>query len=34
MPVFHWQRRDRDGLLDADPVSTELARTRALKMPF
>jgi len=34
MPVFRWQRRDRDGLLDADPVSTEQARTRALKMPF
>ncbi|HUM00241.1 MAG TPA: adenylate/guanylate cyclase domain-containing protein, partial [Mycobacterium sp.] len=34
MPVFRWQRRDRDGMLDGDPVSTELARTRALKMPF
>jgi adenylate cyclase len=35
MPVFRWQRRDRDGkLTDADPVATEQARTRALKMPF
>ena len=34
-PVFRWQRRDRDGrLTDADPVATEQARTRALKMPF
>ena len=35
LPVFRWQRRDRDGrLTDADPVATEQARTRALKMPF
>lgn len=33
MPVFRWQRRD--GLLaDDDLVSTELARTRALRMPI
>jgi adenylate cyclase len=33
MPVFRWQRRD--GLLaDTDPASTELARSRALRMPF
>ena len=33
MPVFRWQRRD--GLLaEADPAATELARTRALRMPF
>lgn len=32
VPVFRWQRRD--GLLaDADPVATERARTRALRMP-
>ncbi|HXA12980.1 MAG TPA: adenylate/guanylate cyclase domain-containing protein, partial [Mycobacterium sp.] len=35
LPVFRWQRRDRDGrLTDADPVATEQARTRALKMPY
>ncbi len=33
LPVFRWQRRD--GLLsDADPAATELARSRALRMPF
>ncbi len=33
MPVFRWQRRD--GLLaDTDPAATELARGRALRMPF
>jgi adenylate cyclase len=33
VPVFRWQRRD--GLLaDTDPASTELARSRALRMPF
>lgn len=33
MPVFRWQRRD--GLLaDTDPATTELARSRALRMPF
>ena len=33
LPVFRWQRRD--GLLtDADPTITELARARALRMPF
>ena len=33
MPVFRWQRRD--GLLaDEDPTATELARSRALRMPF
>jgi adenylate cyclase len=33
VPVFRWQRRD--GLLaDTDPAATELARCRALKMPF
>jgi adenylate cyclase len=35
MPVFRWQRRDRDGRLTAaDPVASEQARTRALRMPF
>ncbi|MCW2650253.1 MAG: cyaB 1 [Mycobacterium sp.] len=34
MPVFRWQRRDSDGLRDSDPVATEFARTRALRMPF
>src|ERR1700693_2102996 len=35
LPVFRWQRRDRDGrLTDDDPVATEQARTRALQMPF
>jgi adenylate cyclase len=33
VPVFRWQRRD--GLLaDDDPAATELARTRALRMPI
>ncbi len=33
LPVFRWQRRD--GLLiDSDPATTELARSRALRMPF
>jgi len=33
LPVFRWQRRD--GLLeDTDPAATELARSRALRMPF
>ncbi len=33
VPVFRWQRRD--GLLtDTDPAVTELARSRALRMPF
>ena len=33
VPVFRWQRRD--GLLtDSDPAATELARSRALRMPF
>lgn len=33
LPVFRWQRRD--GLLtEADPTTTELARSRALRMPF
>jgi len=32
-PVFRWQRRD--GLLtDPDPAATDLARTRALRMPI
>ncbi len=34
LPVFRWQRRDRDGRRDVDPVATEQARTRALKMPY
>ena len=35
IPVFRWQRHDRDDrLTEADPVATEQARTRALKMPF
>jgi adenylate cyclase len=33
MPVFRWQRRD-NLLADADPAATELARSRALRMPF
>ncbi|BBX75877.1 adenylate/guanylate cyclase domain-containing protein [Mycobacterium shinjukuense] len=33
MPVFRWQRRD-NLLAAADPATTELARTRALRMPF
>lgn len=31
-PVFRWQRRDAQ-LVDTDPAGTELARTRALRMP-
>ncbi len=33
IPVMRWQRRDML-LTDSDPATTELARTRALKMPF
>src|SRR6201999_647567 len=33
MPVFRWQRRDIL-LVEADPAATELARSRALRMPF
>src|SRR6201991_4469061 len=33
IPVMRWQRRD-SLLVDSDPAATELARTRALKMPF
>src|SRR3954452_10163493 len=33
LPVIRWQRRDTL-LRDGDPALTELARTRALKMPF
>src|ERR1700742_5002230 len=33
VPVIRWQRRDTL-LADGDPGITELARTRALKMPF
>lgn len=33
MPVFRWQRRD-NLLAEADPAATELARSRALRMPF
>ena len=33
LPVFRWQRRD-NLLADADPAATELARSRALRMPF
>jgi adenylate cyclase len=33
MPVFRWQRRD-NLLVEADPAATELARSRALRMPF
>jgi adenylate cyclase len=33
MPVFRWQRRD-NLLAEADPSATQLARTRALRMPF
>ncbi len=33
MPVFRWQRRD-NMLAEADPAATELARSRALRMPF
>lgn len=41
MPVFRWQRRealladfDPDATPDSDPADTELARSRALRMPF
>jgi adenylate cyclase len=33
LPVIRWQRRDTL-LADGDPTITELARTRALRMPF
>ena len=33
IPVMRWQRRD-SLLTETDPAITELARTRALKMPF
>ena len=33
VPVFRWQRRD-NLLAEADPATTELARSRALRMPF
>lgn len=33
MPVFRWQRRD-NLLTEADPATTELARSQALRMPF
>ncbi|QUR69206.1 HAMP domain-containing protein [Mycobacterium spongiae] len=33
VPVFRWQRRD-NLLAEADPAATELARSRALRMPF
>lgn len=33
VPVIRWQRRD-SALADSDPAITELARTRALRMPF
>jgi adenylate cyclase len=33
VPVFRWQRRDAL-LADTDPAATELARSRALRMPF
>ena len=33
LPVFRWQRRD-NLLAEADPAATELARSRALRMPF
>ena len=33
IPVIRWQRRDAL-LADGDPASTELARVRALKMPY
>jgi len=32
-PVFRWQRRD-NLLGEADPAATELARSRALRMPY
>jgi adenylate cyclase len=33
MPVFRWQRRD-NLLAEADPAATEVARSRALRMPY
>lgn len=33
VPVFRWQRRD-SMFADTDPASNELARSRALRMPF
>jgi len=33
LPVFRWQRRD-NLLAEADPAATELARSRALRMPY
>lgn len=33
MPVFRWQRRD-NLLTEPDPAATELARSRALRMPL
>ena len=33
VPVFRWQRRD-NLLVETDPAATDLARTRALRMPF
>ncbi len=33
LPVFRWQRRD-NMLAEADPAATELARSRALRLPF
>ena len=33
LPVFRWQRRD-NMLAEADPAATELARSRALRMPY
>ncbi|SPM40014.1 adenylyl cyclase, partial [Mycobacterium numidiamassiliense] len=33
VPVFRWQRRD-NLLGEADPAATEVARSRALRMPF
>ncbi len=33
VPVFRWQRRD-NLLGETDPAATELARSRALRMPF
>ncbi|MBY0441212.1 MAG: adenylate/guanylate cyclase domain-containing protein [Mycobacteriaceae bacterium] len=33
MPVFRWQRRD-NLLIETDPATTELARSRALRMPY
>jgi adenylate cyclase len=33
IPVMRWQRRD-SLMVDSEPAATELARTRALKMPF